>query len=198
MEGHGREEIAEDLDLSRTVGWFTSVYPVVLEVAGAETPGAALQQVKEQLRRIPGGGIGYGVLRDLSGEKEIREQLQGAGPVELSFNYLGQLDQMLDTDSLFAGAGEQTGPQQSERGRQRYALEVSAAVVRGKLRVRFTYNEQLHAAATIQSVSNEYMEALRELVKHCQSPEAGGFTPSDFPLINLNQAELDLALSEIE
>jgi non-ribosomal peptide synthase protein (TIGR01720 family) len=157
-----------------------------------------LKQVKEQLRRIPGEGIGYGVLRYLSSEREIREQLQGAGPVELCFNYLGQLDHVLDTDSLFGGAVEPTGPQRSERGQQRYALEVSAAVVGGKLTVRFTYNEHLHAAATIQNVINAYMEALRALIKHCQSPEAGGFTPSDFPLINLDQAELDLAFSEIE
>jgi amino acid adenylation domain-containing protein/non-ribosomal peptide synthase protein (TIGR01720 family) len=195
IEGHGREEIAGDLDLSRTVGWFTSLYPVVLEVTDAETPGAALQQVKEQLRRIPDGGIGYGVLRYLSGERELAA---APGAVELMFNYLGQLDQVLDTNSLFAGASEPTGAQQSERARQRYALEVTAAVVGGRLSVRFTYNEQLHAAATIQSVSNEYMKALRALIEHCQSPEAGGFTPSDFPLINLNQAELDLALSEVE
>jgi len=194
MEGHGREEIAGDVDLSRTVGWFTSLYPVVLEVTDAETPGAALQQVKEQLRRIPGGGIGYGVLRYLSDERELAAH----GAVELMFNYLGQLDQVLDTNSLFAGAGEPAGAQQSEHGRQRYALEVTAAVVGGRLSVRFTYNEHLHAAATIQSVSNEYMKALRTLIEHCQSPEAGGFTPSDFPLLNLNQAELDLALSEVE
>ena len=196
LEGHGREEIAEDLDLSRTVGWFTSVYPVVLEVAGGETQGAALMHVKERLRRVPGGGIGYDVLRYSSGE--MSEELRSAPPVELSFNYLGQLDQVLDTHSLFAGADESTGAQQSERGRQRYALEVTAAVVRGKLSVRFTFNEQLHALVTIEHVSNEYIEALRELIAHCQSPEAGGFTPSDFPLINLNQAELDLALSEVE
>jgi non-ribosomal peptide synthase protein (TIGR01720 family) len=191
MEGHGREEIDDNLDLSRTVGWFTSLYPVVLEVTDADTLGAALQQVKEQLRRIPNGGIGYGVLRYLSGEIAARD------PVELMFNYLGQLDQVLDTNSLFAGASERSAPR-SERGRQRYALEVTAAVVGGRLSVRFTYNEQLHAAATIESVSNEYIKALRALVEHCQSAEAGGCTPSDFPLINLNQAELDLALSEVE
>jgi len=148
-----------------------------------------LKQVKEQLRRIPNGGIGYGVLRD---------QLRSEHRVELSFNYLGQLDQVLDADSLFAGASEPAGAQQSEHARQRHALDVTAAVVQGRLSVRFTYNEQLHNASTIEAVSNGYVEALRALIAHCQSPEAGGFTPSDFPLINLNQSELDLALSEVE
>jgi amino acid adenylation domain-containing protein/non-ribosomal peptide synthase protein (TIGR01720 family) len=198
MEGHGRDEIDDEIDLSRTVGWFTSVYPVVLDIEGVETIGAALKQVKEQLRRIPSGGIGYGVLRYLSNEPAIREQLQGVEPVELSFNYLGQLDQALDSDSLFAGASERSGPQQSERARQRYAIEVLVAVMQGKLQVRCTYNEQLHAAETIQRIVNEYLGALRELIAHCQSAEAGGFTPSDFPLVELNQDELDLALSEID
>ena len=194
MEGHGREEISDDLDLSRTVGWFTSVYPVVLDVHDAATPGDALKQVKEQLRSIPNGGIGYGVLRYLSNAPQLKTDNR----VELSFNYLGQLDQVLDADSLFRGAKEAVGPQQSLQGRQRYALEVSAAVAGGKLHVRFTYNDQLHAAGTIQQVMNDYMKALRELITHCQKPEAGGFTPSDFPLIEVSQHELDLALSEIE
>ncbi|HEX7314157.1 MAG TPA: amino acid adenylation domain-containing protein [Pyrinomonadaceae bacterium] len=198
MEGHGREEIYDDLDLSRTVGWFTSVYPVVLDLEGVETIGDALKQVKEQLRRVRGGGIGYGALRYLSNEPEIRKQLEGDAPVELSFNYLGQLDQVLDADSPFAGARERGGPQQSARGRQRYAIEVLVAVMQGRLQVRCTYNEQLHRVQTIQRVVTEYMRALRELIAHCQSAEAGGFTPSDFPLIGLNQDELDLAFSEID
>lgn len=198
MEGHGREEIYDELDLSRTVGWFTSVYPVVLDLEGVETIGASLKQVKEQLRQIPGGGIGYGVLRYLSDDLQIREQLKGADRVELSFNYLGQLDQVLNPDSLFAGARERSGPQQSERGQQRYALEVSVAVMQGQLQVRCTYNERLHATETIERVLDQYMRALRELVAHCQTAEAGGFTPSDFPLAELNQDELDLALSEID
>jgi amino acid adenylation domain-containing protein/non-ribosomal peptide synthase protein (TIGR01720 family) len=194
MEGHGREEISEDVDLSRTAGWFTSVYPVVLDVRDAANPGDALKQVKEQLRRILNGGIGYGVLRYLSDAAP----LQTGTPIELSFNYLGQLDQVLDANSLFSGASESIGLQQSPQGRQRYALEVSAAVAQGKLHVRFTYNEHLHVRETIQQVMNDYMQALRELIVHCQADEAGGFTPSDFPLIQLDQQELDLALSEID
>jgi amino acid adenylation domain-containing protein/non-ribosomal peptide synthase protein (TIGR01720 family) len=194
MEGHGREEISEDVDLSRTVGWFTSIYPVILDVRDTETPGAALKAVKEQLRGIPNGGIGFGVLRYLSGAAQLKTDK----PVELSFNYLGQLAQVLDPNSLFNGAGEATGPQQSLRGRQRYALEVAAVVVQGKLSVRFIYNERLHATETIQEVLDSYMKALRDLIAHCQSAEAGGFTPSDFPLIELNQQELDLAFSEVD
>jgi amino acid adenylation domain-containing protein/non-ribosomal peptide synthase protein (TIGR01720 family) len=194
MEGHGREEISEDVDLSRTAGWFTSVYPVILDIRNSETPGDALRQVKEQLRSIPNGGIGFGVLRYLSNASQLKTD----NPVELSFNYLGQLDQILDSNSLFSGASESIGPQQSLQGRQRYALEVGAAVAQGQLHVRFTYNEHLHTAETIQEVMHSYMKALRELIAHCQSEEAGGFTPSDFALIELNQQELDLALSEID
>ena len=194
LEGHGREEISADIDLSRTVGWFTSVCPVILDVRNTETPGAALREVKEQLRNIPNGGIGFGVLRYLGNAA----QLKSGNPVELSFNYLGQLDQVLDSDSLFAGAGESIGPSQSLQGRQRYALDVAAAVAGGKLNVRFTYNEQLHTAETIREVMNSYMTALRELIVYCQADEVAGFTPSDFPLIELNQQELDLAFSEVD
>jgi len=170
----------------------------VLDLEGRDSPGDALKQTKEQLRRIPGGGIGYGLLRYLSNDPAVREQLSGGSPVELSFNYLGQLDHVLDSDSLFAPAHEVAGPPLSESGRQRYALEVTAAILEGELEVRFIYNEQLHEAETIQRVLDDYMNALRELVTHCQSAEAGGFTPSDFPLVKLNQNELDLAFNEID
>jgi amino acid adenylation domain-containing protein/non-ribosomal peptide synthase protein (TIGR01720 family) len=198
MEGHGREEITDELDLSRTVGWFTNLYPVALDLEGAETLGASLMQVKEQLRSIPRGGIGYGVLRHLSEEPAVREQLKAGRRTEVSFNYLGQLDQVLDASSLFAGARERGGPQQSERGRHPYTIEVAAAVLRGELQVSWTYSEQLHARETIERVAADYVNALRELIEHCLSDDAGGFTPSDFPLVQLNQEALDSALGEIE
>jgi amino acid adenylation domain-containing protein/non-ribosomal peptide synthase protein (TIGR01720 family) len=198
MEGHGRDEITDDLDLSRTVGWFTNLYPVALDLESAETTGTSLKRVKEQLRQMPRGGIGYGVLRYLSRDPAVRARLRPERRTDVSFNYLGQLDQVLDASALFAGACEQSGPQQSERGRQPYTLEVTAAVLAGELQVSWVYSEQLHRRETIERVAADYLEALRALIEHCQSDEAGGFTPSDFPLVQLKQEELDFALGEVD
>ncbi len=87
LEGHGREDLFTDVDVSRTVGWFTSLFPVLLDISAATDPGEALKLVKEELRAVPNRGIGYGLLRYLSGTDALP-----APQPEVSFNYLGQLD----------------------------------------------------------------------------------------------------------
>ena len=97
LEGHGREEMIEGIDLSRTVGWFTSIYPVHLNFQGTQTPIEGLKAVKEQLRRIPHRGVDYGILRYLNkGLLPFYQQKPS-----ISFNYLGQFDQVFSRDSLF-------------------------------------------------------------------------------------------------
>src|SRR5436190_2803876 len=93
LEGHGREAIFEDVDLSRTVGWFTSIFPVVLDLAAGDDPRSMLLSVKAELRRLPNRGMGYGLLRYLSEESDVVEKLRSLPPAEISFNYLGQFDQ---------------------------------------------------------------------------------------------------------
>ncbi|HJP95206.1 MAG TPA: amino acid adenylation domain-containing protein [Pyrinomonadaceae bacterium] len=99
VEGHGREEIVESCDLSRTVGWFTTIFPVLLEVSNSSAPGETLKSVKEQLRRVPNRGIGYGLLRYLRGDEAICTQLEKFPQAQVSFNYLGQLDQVFRDES---------------------------------------------------------------------------------------------------
>src|SRR6185295_17861890 len=101
LEGHGREELIEGADLSRTVGWFTAIYPVLLELEKSSSPAARLAVVKEQLRRIPHHGAGFGVARYLSNGSA---RLKALPPSEVSFNYLGQLDQIFVDNSLFERA----------------------------------------------------------------------------------------------
>ena len=195
MEGHGRaDELFDDIDLSRTVGWFTSVYPVSLNLEGFTDLGASLKHVKEHLRAIPHGGIGYGILKYLGAADAAFEKSKA----EVSFNYLGQMDQAIDGDSLFAGAPESTGAMQSERGQRRYLLEITMAVSGGRLQVQWSYGVQLHAKETIEQLAQEYMEALRGLIAHCQSVETGGFTASDFSLAQFDENELDQILNEVE
>jgi non-ribosomal peptide synthase protein (TIGR01720 family) len=197
LEGHGREELFAEVDLSRTVGWFTTLFPVRLEL-GAEPPGEALKAVKEQLRRIPNKGIGYGVLRYLHPDPEVRAVLQALPPPEISFNYLGQLDQALSESSLFRPARESSGPPHSPLGRRPHLLEVSGWVAEDRLHLEWSYSQRVHRRATVERLAQGFLEALEALIVHCQSPEAGGFTLSDFPLAQLDQDELDKAFEEVE
>jgi len=194
LEGHGREDLFEGVDLSRTVGWFTSLYPVDLSVAEGADLGEALKSVKEQLRSIPSNGIGYGVLRYLSEEGAGLGEIPAA---PLSFNYLGQFDQALREGSLYGPARESAGAVESLSGWRSHLLEVSGIVVRGRLRMDWTYSRALHCPERIERLAEGYQQALRALISHCLSPEAGGYTPSDFPQAKLSQKDLDLVISEI-
>jgi amino acid adenylation domain-containing protein/non-ribosomal peptide synthase protein (TIGR01720 family) len=198
LEGHGREEISDEVDLSRTVGWFTTVFPVLLNLGEASNPGDALKKVKEQLRGIPNRGIGYGVLRYLSDDQDITEQLSTLPQAEVIFNYLGQFDQTLSESSLFGLTQESSGLARSLRGKRSHLLEIDGLVSQGQLQLKWNYSQKVHRRSTIEALAQRFVEALRSLITHCQSPEAGGFTPSDFPLAQLGQDELDAVLGMVE
>jgi non-ribosomal peptide synthase protein (TIGR01720 family) len=194
LEGHGREEIGEGVDVTRTVGWFTSVYPVVLEVGAGAGVGEALKEVKEQVRGVRGRGLGWGLLRWL-GEAEEISGLEA----ELSFNYLGLFDQLFSESSPFSLARESTGAERSLKARRRHLIEINAMVLGGELRISCGYSSAVHQQATIENLAHNYVEALRELIEHCGSNREGGYTPSDFPEFHWNQNDLDeisIAISE--
>jgi non-ribosomal peptide synthase protein (TIGR01720 family) len=196
LEGHGREGLFDDVDVSRTVGWFTSLYPVSLSLPTTEAPGEALKAIKEQLRQVPNGGIGYGMLRWLRGDREIETHLADRPKAEMSFNYLGQFDQLHNDESLFSVAEESTGEWQSPRACRPYLIDVIARVQDGRLHVDWVYSTTIHHRSTIQKLADGFMRALRGLIEHCLSPDSGGFTPSDFPLAEVDAEELD-ALAEL-
>ncbi len=190
LEGHGREELFEDVDLSRTVGWFTTIFPVRLSLDSAfDSPGKALKSIKEQLRTIPNRGIGYGVLRYLSGDMEIREQFSRLPKAEVVFNYLGQFDQVLPQSSLFSFAQESSGSSRSLRSQRTHLLEVNGGLSEGRLQINWTYSNQLHSQSTVETLAQGFIEALRSLITHSQSSDAGGFTPSDFAEFQQSQWE---------
>ncbi len=197
LEGHGREAILEDIDLTRTVGWFTSIFPVLLRLENTSDQGEMLMAVKEQLRRIPNRGIGYGLLRYLHKDKEIVNRLRRLPQAELSFNYLGQFDQILSPTSPFILTNEPCGPTRSLQGNRRHLLEIEGIVIDEQLRFTWNYSQNIHRQTTIEQLAQCFMDALKALIRHCQSPAAGGFTPSDFPEADLSQDELDDLMSEI-
>jgi amino acid adenylation domain-containing protein/non-ribosomal peptide synthase protein (TIGR01720 family) len=196
VEGHGREEEGMDVDLTRTVGWFTSLYPVRVE-RWRGSVGENLKQVKERVREIPRRGQGYGLLRYLSQTGEAMEALPSQLRADVSFNYLGQFDSVLEEGGILQATRETAGQPHAFKMRRRYLLEIVGSISGGRLRFVWTYNERVHKSETVEKVALRYIEALRELISHCLSPEAGGYSPSDFPLASLTSQELDQLLAEL-
>jgi non-ribosomal peptide synthase protein (TIGR01720 family) len=195
LEGHGREPISEETDVTRTVGWFTSIYPVLLKVSNDDAAGDSLKAIKEQLRTVPQRGLGYGLLRYLRGDDELSRKLQEIPEAQLSFNYLGQLDQVLDEDSGFAAARESSGESRSTKGEREHLLEVIGGISEAQLHLTWVYSEAIHRRETIERIAADSVKELQEIIRHCQSPQAGGFTPSDFPLAELDQESLDRVMA---
>jgi amino acid adenylation domain-containing protein/non-ribosomal peptide synthase protein (TIGR01720 family) len=188
LEGHGREELFPDVDLSRTIGWFTALYPVYFDLTQTMGPGDVLLAVKEQLRQVPAHGVGYGVLRYLH---PVQEELAALPQAQVLFNYLGQIDQAGASSAQISFAQEQSGQEYSLRGSNSHVLAINGGIERGRLHLGWTYNQNLHHRATIERVAQRFMQIVRELISHCQSPEAGGYTASDFPLAALDMDEFN-------
>ncbi|MFJ6438862.1 condensation domain-containing protein, partial [Streptomyces sp. NPDC091416] len=163
LEGHGREDLFPDVDLSRTVGWFTSVFPVALRLAPGAGPVASLDSVKEQLERIPNKGVGYGILRHL-GAPDVASVL-GRQPVpEVNFNYLGQFSRDLPGIGRYAPANEPKGHSISPDGMRWNVLDVTAAVEGDTFGVYVGYSTSLHDRQTVERLAAGVIGHLRALI----------------------------------
>src|SRR5262249_38257088 len=152
-----------------------------------------LKRVKEQLRAVPRRGLGYGLLR-YGEDPETARRLADLPQAEVIFNYLGQLDGVFAADAPFTLAAEPSGPAMDPSEPRPHLLEVAGWIEQRRLVLTWTYSAGLHRAETIQRLAQGTLERLRRLIAHCLAPEAGGPTPSDFPLAGLDQAALDRLL----
>ncbi len=166
LEAHGREELFPDVNLTRTVGWFTSIYPVLLD-GGAGDIRAVLKSVKRELRSIPHAGIGYGILRYLHPDPAVRERFRHQPKAELCFNYLGQLDQVLERSGPFLPAEESAGESQPPDSPQSHLLSLEVSVAGGRLRSLWTYNKDVHEQETIERLADYYRDALEVAASAC-------------------------------
>ncbi|HYP30131.1 MAG TPA: SDR family NAD(P)-dependent oxidoreductase [Blastocatellia bacterium] len=197
LEGHGRDAIFEQVDLSRTAGWFTTMYPVALDLRGSSDPVAALKSVKQHLRSIPGNGLGYGVLKYLSRAADSRGPVAPLPEAEVSFLYLGQFDQVMGEASPFAPAGESCGPIQNEMGNRPHLLAVTGFVSEGRFQSVWTYSENVHKRSTVEALSQSFISALKSMAESSRAPVEKIYTPSDFPEAELSQNELDELLAQL-
>ncbi|MEQ8168655.1 MAG: amino acid adenylation domain-containing protein, partial [Candidatus Eremiobacterota bacterium] len=188
LEGHGREETVAEVDLSRSAGWFTTIFPVRLKSSSPEDYGSVIKSVKEILRNIPGKGLSYGVLRYLS---EHREALKKLEQKRVAFNYLGQFDGTMMDGDLFSMGEEGHGPDISPDNEILNLLDISGFVSRGSLSMTFGYSTHIWNEKDIKEVSDNFIESLKEIICHCSKPVTKYLTPSDFPLATLSQHVLD-------
>ncbi|MCO6440353.1 MAG: non-ribosomal peptide synthetase, partial [Nitrococcus mobilis] len=180
LEGHGREDLF-GIDVSRTVGWFTTAFPVRL--TPQETIAGSLEAVKEQLRSVPNRGLGYGVLRYL-GEPQVRAQLQALPQPRITFNYLGQFDQSFDEGGLFVPAPESGGSARSEDAPLTNWLEVNGQVYDGELKLTWSFSKAMYYPATIRGLIAAYQTELVALIEH-----GAGHRVSEATLSNLFLAQ---------
>jgi thioester reductase-like protein/non-ribosomal peptide synthase protein (TIGR01720 family) len=169
VEAHGREDLFDDLDVSRTVGWFTAVFPVVLDLGACPAPWSALDAVREQLGAVPCRGIGYGVLRYLDDGASTRPLRTGAR-AEVLFNYLGTLRTSPDERRLRRASIQQTGQGHSPVGRRPYPIEVVAAVADGRLVTTWRYGTTRHRRSTIERIADSYCRLLQTFARGSLEP----------------------------
>jgi non-ribosomal peptide synthase protein (TIGR01720 family) len=198
LEGHGREAAGTDLDLSRTVGWFTTIYPVLLDLRGLP-PGsaAALNAAKEQVRAAHAGAAAYNYLRWYA-ESGGGGSLAAAPAAEVSFLYLGQLDRALARGGLLVPAAEITHGTRDPRGRRSHLLDVKCSIVDERLQATFVYSRNRLSAAAAQRLADDFIAALRLLLRAAAAPPDIRYSPADFDQVQLSQADLDEVLAQVQ
>ncbi|MGI9062580.1 MAG: condensation domain-containing protein [Pseudonocardiaceae bacterium] len=209
VEGHGREDLVDSADTSRTVGWFTSVHPERIDPgalrwddvrAGGQTVGRALKQVKEQLRATPDNGMGFGLLRYLN--PQTAGALAELPTPQIGFNYLGRFDTGAEpAGGAWSSAPDVPIPAPRDDGMPlAHTVEINAVTVGGpdgpRFRVSWSWAGELLGETDVRTLAEYWFETLRALVAHAERPDAGGYTSSDLS-VELSQDEIDELEAEL-
>ncbi|CDH97210.1 non-ribosomal peptide synthetase [Bacillus velezensis] len=179
MEGHGRETIDREIAIDRTVGWFTSVYPIILETK--DTVEESILETKQTLKQVPNHGIGYGVLRYL-GEHSGLEM-----SAAITFNYLGELDNEIDRIEGISMSGMPLGRSMSEKNSSGMGLSLNGAVLNGQLEFDIIYDTGLYTDEDAQTLVLAYERAIKDVVKTCLTRKGTVKMPLDETLIGDNR-----------
>jgi non-ribosomal peptide synthase protein (TIGR01720 family) len=191
LEGHGRQEIFPGINISRTVGWFTVEFPVILDMKGSRDLVQQIKQVKETLRKVPDKGIGYGIIRYLTPGDKIQGTRFNLEP-EISFNYMGEFGQENDfNEDIFKMSRISVGDSIHPERNSEFALDIDALVVEEKLTVSFEYNRCEFRRTHIERLAELYRSNLIEIIRHCSTREKQELTASDYSAADLDQEELE-------
>jgi amino acid adenylation domain-containing protein/non-ribosomal peptide synthase protein (TIGR01720 family) len=196
LEGHGREQDFLNINIARTVGWFTSIYPVILDLTQRDDISQQIISIKEKLRQIPQKGIGYGIFRRLTSSENKGSVVLNREP-EIIFNYLGQFDQAINKEA-FQLSRFPSGNSVSRDSERSYALDIIGVIVGGKLSITFNYNKYEYDKNTIQKFFNSFNKNLKDIIEHCIAKEEMQITPSDTTAKRIDLEEFDKILKEYQ
>jgi amino acid adenylation domain-containing protein/non-ribosomal peptide synthase protein (TIGR01720 family) len=189
LESHGRESDLTTVDVSNSVGWFTSLFPCKLKKTTSDLFGN-LESVKEQVRNLPHNGFSYGILSQKPELSLILPKI----PQGIIFNYLGQFDDNFSQTAAFTLASEDVGISRHPENRRTFQLEITSLIEEGKLQMRFGFSKALHREETIRSLADSFYRHLQMLASN--RTQEYSWTPADFPLAALNSEQLAIALAE--
>jgi amino acid adenylation domain-containing protein/non-ribosomal peptide synthase protein (TIGR01720 family) len=195
VERHGREDLFPEVDLSRTVGWLTSIVPTCFVMSRSATAEQTLQSVKERVRQMPNGGIGFGVLRYLTRNAEVNADLERLSHAPIAFNYLGQ----------FVGAAMPStmnepldvGPTRGARNLRRHLIEVNGYMANGQMTFDFHYSQNLHERSTIERLAEGFLRGLDELADLGRSGQQS-YAASDFKHARLNERDFTKLMAQLK
>jgi amino acid adenylation domain-containing protein/non-ribosomal peptide synthase protein (TIGR01720 family) len=196
LEGHGREEILENINISRTMGWFTSIYPLVLNLSGEDDFATIIKNTKEILRKIPAKGIGYGILKYLTAPENKQELKFNLNP-EICFNYLGQFDADLANKS-FTIADESTGNLMDRHEKRFYNLDITGLLIDEQLTISIAYSSKNFDIDTICDLKDSFNTALINVIQYCSSKKDKELTPSDFTYEGLSVSDLEAIKAQFD
>ncbi len=196
IESHGRETSFEHINTTRTVGWFTTLYPVRIDNNQQEAEGM-LRTVKEQLRQVPHHGIGYGLLRYMREQDVEQVRLRQLAGAQVCFNYVGQVDTLIPHNTLWQRCDLSSGPEQSPDAQRAYLIDIHGRIAEKRLDVKWTYSPFIYHASTIEMLAQAFLAALRDLLECCQSSGFDRYAPSDFPQAQLNSQQLEDVFADI-
>jgi len=192
LESHGRDFSKINLDISRTVGWFTAMYPVLLDISDTQDTGERLKKIKETLRQIPNNGIGYGLLRYLTPHLS-----EGPAAPTITFNYLGQFDQDL-SETLFRFGEESTGEPVSPLSELSHELSFVGITRNNQFTASVNFNPLRFKTEAIEGLLNSYKQELLTIISHCQEKRESEVTPSDLTWPNLSLSAFNKLVSRAD
>lgn len=187
LEGHGREDISNTVDISRTVGWFTSIFPVVLSDLDQGDIGTLIKETKENLNRIPSKGIGFGILKYLN--EDLIHEFEKLNPT-ISFNYLGQFDAEINNTS-FKFSSESLGDSVDVNENRTYDLDITSLILDNKLKFNISYNPNHYQPDLMDRFCDTLKSATSEIIQYCAGRKENELTPSDLTHKGISMSMLD-------